>query len=337
MKRDRILSFPFGVMSSFNSITNQSPTLFVVQSSSIIPNAPSAYDLGSQNYPYNNIWANTVHGVTGVVGPTGPAGPTGPPGATGPAGTFPTSSQIITTNSTTANSSYNGAISAPNGGLGVGLNAYFGSDLNILNNGNLNMQNGGTLTTGAIQTTSIAGIQSLGGPIKALASSNQLAIGPNAGNQFTFTTSGPASAVQVTIPDPGSNTTLNFADGNNTWSGTQTFTNNISARNVMGGDVPQLQTGTSYTLALSDANTIIRFNNGSNIAVTIPLNASVAFTTGTKISFVQSGAGKVTLSGAGGVTLNGSSGFLSTASQYSIMTAWMYAVDVWLVYGDRGV
>jgi len=52
-----------------------------------------------------------------------------------------------------------------------------------------------------------------------------------------------------------------------------------------------LQTGTSYTLVLSDAGKIVEMNNGSANTLTIPANSSVAFPVDTRIDIIQYGAG----------------------------------------------
>ena len=93
------------------------------------------------------------------------------------------------------------------------------------------------------------------------------------------------------------------------------------------------QTGTTYTTVLSDAGKMITANNASAITITIPPNSSVAYTSGTVISFIQKGAGQVTLAAGAGVTLNNANG-LKTASQYSVISCWKEDTDVWIVYGD---
>jgi hypothetical protein len=64
------------------------------------------------------------------------------------------------------------------------------------------------------------------------------------------------------------------------------------------------QTGTTYTLALTDAGGLTTLSNASAITLTVPTNASVAFPTGTQIGIMQTGAGQVTVTPAGGVTVN---------------------------------
>ena len=94
------------------------------------------------------------------------------------------------------------------------------------------------------------------------------------------------------------------------------------------------QTGTSYTLALADAQALVTLNNGSAIALTVPTNASVAFPLGTSIIIAQLGAGQVTVGGAGGVTVNSRGAALKLNAQYAAATLVLYAADTWVLSGD---
>jgi len=94
------------------------------------------------------------------------------------------------------------------------------------------------------------------------------------------------------------------------------------------------QVGTTYTLALSDAGNIIDFNNASPVTVTIPLNATVAFPSGTQIDVMQAGAGKVTFSAAGGVTIQSAGGNKSLGGQYAAASLVKIATDVWRLFGN---
>jgi hypothetical protein len=97
------------------------------------------------------------------------------------------------------------------------------------------------------------------------------------------------------------------------------------------------QTGTTYTLQLSDAGQFITLSNGSAISVTVPLNSSVNFPVGTQINMMQLGAGRVTVAPvSGSVTTNSSLG-LKTRTQYSIITLVQTATDVWVLTGDSSV
>ena len=77
------------------------------------------------------------------------------------------------------------------------------------------------------------------------------------------------------------------------------------------------QSGTTYTLVLTDAGKYIRCENADAITVTVPKNSSVAFETGTVITIEQKGAGTVTVAPVDGdVTINAYDGGLSTSGQY---------------------
>jgi hypothetical protein len=116
--------------------------------------------------------------------------------------------------------------------------------------------------------------------------------------------------------------------------GNNHLTSTISNK-VIEGDIQTInaQTGTTYTLALSDAGKLVTLNNGASIAVTIPLNSSVAFATGTHVDFAQLGAGQVTINGAVGVTLNYTPGNKLRA-QYAGASIIKIATDTWMLFGD---
>ena len=90
--------------------------------------------------------------------------------------------------------------------------------------------------------------------------------------------------------------------------------------------------GVSYTLAITDVNATIEFNNASAIAVQIPLNSSVAFPLGTSIGGIQTAAGQVTVSGVVGVTIRNTS--LKTLRQYSRFSMVKVRTDTWDVFGE---
>ena len=97
------------------------------------------------------------------------------------------------------------------------------------------------------------------------------------------------------------------------------------------------QTGTSYTLALADNGKLVTLANASAVAVTIPLNSSIALPVGAVIMMAAYGAGAVTISGAGGVTVV-SNGATSASpvirTQYSSVGAIQTSANNWLVVGD---
>jgi hypothetical protein len=89
----------------------------------------------------------------------------------------------------------------------------------------------------------------------------------------------------------------------------------------------------SYTLVLGDAGKQVEISNASANTLTVPLNSSVAFPTGTVIVFVQTGAGQTTITPAAGVTINGTPG-LKLRTQWSIATLTKRDTNTWLVAGD---
>ena len=95
------------------------------------------------------------------------------------------------------------------------------------------------------------------------------------------------------------------------------------------------QTGTAYTLVLTDAdNKTVTMTNAAANVVTIPLNASVAFPIGTKIPVMQYGAGVTTSTGDTGVTVNNvSAGSVAASSQFNGMLLHKIGTDTWAVSG----
>jgi len=93
------------------------------------------------------------------------------------------------------------------------------------------------------------------------------------------------------------------------------------------------QTGTTYTLVLSDEQKLIEASNASAIALTVPPNSSVAFAVGSQIHVIQTGVGQVTLTAGAGVTVNGSPG-LKLRAQWSAVTLIKRATDTWVAIGD---
>jgi hypothetical protein len=93
------------------------------------------------------------------------------------------------------------------------------------------------------------------------------------------------------------------------------------------------QTGTSYTLVLGDADTMVTLTNAGAITLTVPLNSSVAYPVGTQIHLLQGGAGQVTVAGASGVTVVSTPG-LKLRAQWSSATCIKLTSDSWVLVGD---
>jgi hypothetical protein len=93
------------------------------------------------------------------------------------------------------------------------------------------------------------------------------------------------------------------------------------------------QTGTSYTLVLTDAHDLVTLSNGSAITLTIPTNASVAFAIGDQVNIVQIGTGQVTVGGAG-VTIGSQGSKLKLNGQWSAATLIKIDTNTWVLVGN---
>lgn len=92
--------------------------------------------------------------------------------------------------------------------------------------------------------------------------------------------------------------------------------------------------GTTYTLALADAEYFQICSNVSAQTITVPTNASIAFPVNTEIVFFQQGAGQVIFTAAGGVTIQSISSNLKISAQYGVATLKQIASDTWALFGS---
>ncbi|MGE5612706.1 MAG: hypothetical protein ACM3UO_00325 [Bacillota bacterium] len=249
---------------------------------------------GSWGSPIANITGPA--GATGATGPTGATGSTGPTGATGPAGV-------------NGSTWYQGA-GTPSSGTGVNGDYYLNTSTSDIYNKvsgswgspilNIKGATGSTGSTGAAGTNGSNVILTNGTPSSGTGNNGDYAIDTTTGNTYGPKASGAwGSATGNVIP---------------------TIINTNS------------QSGTTYTLVLSDAGQVIETTNSSAVTVTIPLNSSVAFPVGTIIQVCQVGTGQVTIAGSG-VTKNAVSS-LTTRTQWSTLTLRKRATDTWLISGD---
>lgn len=119
--------------------------------------------------------------------------------------------------------------------------------------------------------------------------------------------------------------------GDVTTTGVQTLTNKTLTAPII-TLATNAQTA-SYTLALTDQSKVVEMSVASANNLTIPLNSSVEFPTGTTITVLQTGAGQTTLVATGGVTVNGTPG-LKLRAQWSSATLIKRATDTWVAIGD---
>jgi hypothetical protein len=127
----------------------------------------------------------------------------------------------------------------------------------------------------------------------------------------------------VSIPSPNDRDVLVYNSSSGDWEADPLDTQAINA-----------QTGTTYTLALTDANKLVTLSNIASITLTVPTNASVAFSVGHRIDILQGNTGDVTVSPAGGVTIDSKSGFTKLSAQYAAATLFYRGSDNWFLIGD---
>lgn len=98
--------------------------------------------------------------------------------------------------------------------------------------------------------------------------------------------------------------------------------------------IENAQTGTTYTLVLTDAGKMVTMTNASSNTLTVPPNSSVAFPVNTRIDLIQYGAGNTTIAAGSGVTIYSSGSKLKLTGQYSGASLWKKATDTWVLVGD---
>lgn len=120
----------------------------------------------------------------------------------------------------------------------------------------------------------------------------------------------------------------------------QILSTSISSGAFGGGSkkrVINAQTGTTYTLALTDgyANGNFPFltsSNASSQTITVPPNSSVAFPVGDEVDLSQQGAGSVTIMPGAGVTVNSAHGN-TLSTQYTNAFLVKMGTDLWTLFG----
>jgi hypothetical protein len=90
----------------------------------------------------------------------------------------------------------------------------------------------------------------------------------------------------------------------------------------------------SYTLVLSDADKLVEMNVGSANNLTIPLNSSVAFPTGTQILVAQYGSGQTAITPTAGVDVRSNGNKRKLNVQYSGATLIKIGTNEWYLFGD---
>jgi hypothetical protein len=99
-------------------------------------------------------------------------------------------------------------------------------------------------------------------------------------------------------------------------------------------NVLNAQTGTTYTLAVTDKDGVVTASNASAITVTVPPSV---FVQGDRITVIQKGAGQVTFAQGSGVTIVSTGATASapkTRVQYSGATIIAESATSFIIVGD---
>lgn len=96
------------------------------------------------------------------------------------------------------------------------------------------------------------------------------------------------------------------------------------------------QTGTTYTLTMSDAQKLVTLTNASAVTVTVPPNSSEAFPIGTQIALASGpGAGStVTISPGSGVTITSRDSAMDLPGAGAMAQLVKIGTDSWILTGD---
>ncbi len=139
----------------------------------------------------------------------------------------------------------------------------------------------------------------------------------------TYATSGRPAADVVRVGGAIWDTTL----GRPVWSDGTNYLDPLAVTPI------DTVSGTTYTLAATDAGRLKEFTNSGAVTVTLPSDTTAAIPVGTTIPLRQFGTGQVTTVAGSGASVVGANG-LKTASQYSTIVAEKRAANAWLISGE---
>lgn len=113
-------------------------------------------------------------------------------------------------------------------------------------------------------------------------------------------------------------------------NGISTAINEIAALQI------NAQTGTTYTLALTDVAKVVTLTNANAITLSINTDANVNFAIGTQILLYQGGAGQVTIAATtpGTTNIRSQGSKLKINGQYGLAGVMKIAANEWVAFGN---
>ena len=275
--------------------------------------------------PQGSVGPQGPQGIQGVQGVQGATGATGPQGPTGPAGADGTG---ITLKGTLANT---GLLPPSGNTLGdaylISGNIWIWTGSAWTDGGTIQGPTGPTGATGATGATGPKGDKgdtgSAGQGIATGGSTGQY-LSKASGTDYDTTWS---SFTKSTV---GLGNADNTTDLNKPISTATQAALDLKAPMTRSANV---QTGTTYTPVLSDVGKILLFTNASGCTVTIPPNASVAYTGFVQIDCLRYTAGDVTFVAGSGVTILSDSGYLKIDGNYKGVTLLRVDTNTWILFG----
>jgi len=146
------------------------------------------------------------------------------------------------------------------------------------------------------------------------------------------------AVVEDTTPQLGGDLDVNGSDIVSVSNGDINITPNGTGKTVVtnleAAATLNTQTGTTYAPVIADADKMITLNNASAITATIPANASVAYPVGTKLNFMQLGAGQVTVAITSDTLSFDASLTAKLNGQYAVATALKVTTTQWVLFGN---
>jgi hypothetical protein len=137
----------------------------------------------------------------------------------------------------------------------------------------------------------------------------------------------------LNFPSSPTNGQVYTANGKS-WTYSSALSSWLGSGVAVAGQIPiNAQTGTTYTLVVSDAGYCVEMNNASSNTLTVPPNSSVAFPVGTNILVRQMGAGLTTIAAGAGVTIR-TPLTLAMKGQYATASLHKRATDEWCFDGN---